>query len=101
MMVRNIMLEVPRKRADNICMMNEIDKGLRGLGGTKMVTEVSYADVVVAVKACIDDVTDDNECEFDMNVDLFLEGLKEDIYELHAGRECGIVPKTTEDADSN
>ena len=76
-------------------MMNEDNKGLRGLGGTRI--KVQYADLVAACKECIDDVTDDNGCDFDMNVDLFLEGLKEDIYYLHGGEECGVIPKTEAD----
>ena len=92
-------LEVPPIWIYNYCMMNEKDRGLRGLGGTKMVTEVSYTDVVAAVKTCIDDVTDDNGAEFDTNLYYFIEGLIEDINYLHNGEECGIVPKTTEDAE--
>ena len=68
------------------------NKGLRGLGGTKMVIE--YAQLVAACKECIDDVTNDNGVEFDTNVDYFLEGLKEDIYYLQGGEECGVIPKT-------
>ena len=78
-------------------MMNENNKGLRGLGGTKMV--IDYTQLVAACKECIDEVTDDNGCDFDTNVDYFLEGLKEDIYYLHGGEECGRRPKTTEDAE--
>ena len=50
-----------------------------------MVIDIEYADLVIACKLSIDDVTDDNGCEFDMNVDLFLEGMKEDIYYLRNG----------------
>ena len=77
-------------------MMND-NKGLRGLGGTKMVIE--YAQLVAACKECIDDVTDDNGVDFDTNLHYFIEGLIEDINDLHAGGESGMRPKTTEDAE--
>jgi hypothetical protein len=51
---------------------------------------------------CVRDVSDDNKCGFDMNLDLFLEGLKEDIYELEGGREVRhlpIRPKTQQDVE--
>ena len=80
-------------------MMNEIDKGLRGLGGVKM--RIEYADLVVACKEKIDEI-----CSYhvdggnvNMNTDLFLEGLKEDIEDVRNGEECGIVPKTLDDVD--
>ena len=74
--------------------MNEINKGLRGLGGTKMVIDIEYADLVIACKLCIDEVTADNGAEFDTNLEYFLEGLKEDINFLTNGEECGVIPKT-------
>ena len=92
------MLEVPRFRSYNICMMNENDKGLRGLGGTK--TIVSYTDVVLSAYECVNEVTDDNCVEFETNLSLFLEGLGEDILELKKGRELRFIPvrpKTTDD----
>ena len=61
-----------------------------------------YTDLVMNAYACVRDVSDDNKCGFDMNLDLFLEGLKEDIYELEGGREVRhlpIRPKTTEDVE--
>ena len=73
-------------------MMNEKDKGLRDLGGTR--TRVNYTDLVLSAYDCVNDLTNDNGCDFDTNVDYFLEGLKEDIYYLHSGEECGIIPKT-------
>ena len=39
------------------------EKGLRGLGGTKMV--MSYTDVVLGAYECVNDITNDNKCEFD------------------------------------
>jgi len=69
-------------------MMNEIDKGLRGLGGVKI--RIEYADLVVACKEKIDEISGN----VDMNTDLFLEGLKEDIEDIRNGEECGIIPKT-------
>ena len=72
-------------------MMND-NKGLRGMGGTKI--RVSYADLVAACKECVDDVTDESGSDFDTTVNYFLEGLKEDIYYLHGGEECGVIPKT-------
>ena len=77
-------------------MMND-NKGLRGLGGTKMVIE--YTQLVAACKECIDDVTDDNGVEFDTNLHYFIEGLIEDINDLNNGGESGMRPKTTEDAE--
>ena len=77
--------------------MNETNKGLRGLGGTRMV--VTYTDLVFACKKCIDDVANDNGVEFDTNLHYFIEGLIEDINDLHGGEECGMRPKTTEDAE--
>ena len=61
-----------------------------------------YTDLVMNAYDCVRDVSDDNKCGFDMNLDLFLEGLKEDIYELEAGREVRhlpIRPKTTQDVE--
>ena len=78
-------------------MMNENNKGLRGLGGTKVVTR--YTDLVLNAYDCVRDVSDDNECGFDMNLDLFLEGLKEDIYEVEAGKEPGCRPKEQQDVE--
>ena len=90
-------LEVPPNTSYNICMMNEIDKGLRGLGGTKVVT--SYTDLVLNAYDCVKDISNDNKCEFDMNLDLFLEGLKEDIYDAKAGNEFGCRPKEEQDVE--
>ena len=83
-------LEVPLKSNYNYSMMNEKDKGLRDLGGTK--TRVSYTDVVLSAYDCVNDITDDNRCEFHVNLKLFLEGLEEDINELKDGRELRFVP---------
>ena len=80
-------------------MMNEDNKGLRGLGGTRIRVPYRYADLVVACKECIDDVTDDNGVDFDTNLYYFIEGLIEDINDLHAGGESGMRPKTTKDAE--
>ena len=70
-------------------MMND-NKGLRGLGGTR--TIVSYTDVVMSAYECINDVTDDNGCDFHVNLSLFLEGLEEDLTELKKGREVRHIP---------
>ena len=83
-------LEVPLKSNYNYCMMNEKDKGLRDLGGTK--TRVSYTDVVLSAYDCVNDITNDNKCEFHVNLKLFLEGLEEDIDELNDGRELRHIP---------
>ena len=83
-------LEVPPKRSYNICMMNEKDKGLRDLGGTK--TRVNYTDVVMSAYDCVNDITDNNGCEFHTNLSLFLEGLGEDLTELNDGREVRFIP---------
>ena len=70
-------------------MMND-NKGLRGLGGTK--TIVSYTDVVMSSYECVNEVTDDNGCDFETNLSLFLEGLGEDLTELKKGREVRHIP---------
>ena len=80
--------------------MNEKDKGLRDLGGTK--TRVSYTDVVMSAYDCVNDITDDNRCEFHVNLKLFLEGLEEDINEMNDGRELRHIPvrpKSTGDVE--
>jgi len=51
------------------------------------------------VHESVKDVSDDNGCEFDTNLYYFIEGLIEDVNELEAGRESGMRPKTTEDAE--
>ena len=81
-------------------MMNEKDKGLRGLGGTK--TVVTYTDIVMNVHSAVRDVCDDNEVDFDTNLYYFIEGLIEDVNELKDGievRQIPILPKTTQDAE--
>jgi hypothetical protein len=81
-------------------MMNEKDKGLRGLGGTKSV--VSYVDLVLNVHSAVQNVCDDNEVDFDTNLYYFIEGLIEDVNELKDGievRHIPILPKTTQDAE--
>ena len=75
--------------------MNEMNKGLRGLGGTKMV--VSYTDIVMLVHESVKEVSDDNGCEFHTNLELYLEGLKEDVYDVEAGEEPGCHPKEVSD----
>ena len=83
-------LEVPPINPYNYCMMNEKDKGLRGLGGTK--TVVSYTDTVLSAYECVSELADDNKCDFNVNLSLFLEGLEEDILELRDGRELRHIP---------
>ena len=95
-----LQLEVPPIWSYNNCMMNEKDKGLRGLGGTR--TVVSYTDIVMNVHSYIKDVCDDNKCEYGTNLSLFLEGLEEDVSELENGtevRHLPIRPKTTDDVE--
>ena len=77
-------------------MMNEKDKGLRGLGGTKI--RIEYPALVAACEEMINEISDEGG-NFYMNTDLFLEGLKEDIEDVRNGEECGIVPKTLDDVD--
>jgi hypothetical protein len=80
-------------------MMNEKDKGLRDMGGTR--TRVSYTDVVMSAYDCVNEVTDDNGCDFHTNLSLFLEGLGEDLTELNDGVEVRFIsvrPKTSQDA---
>ena len=79
---------------------NYKQEGLRGLGGTK--TRVSYTDVVMSAYDCVNDITDNNGCEFHTNLTLFLEGLEEDVMELKNGRELRHIPvrpKTQQDVD--
>ena len=105
-------LEVPIGSNYNISMMSEKDKtdqinermmadqGLRGLGGTK--TLVSYTDVVLSAYECVNEVTDDNGCDFHTNLSLFLEGLEEDLTELKRGvevRHIAVRPKEQADSD--
>ena len=98
--VNGIKLEVPSIWIYNNSMMNEKDKGLRGLGGTK--TVVSYTDLVLNAYTCVKDISDDNEVDFDTNLYYFIEGLIEDVNELKDGievRHIPILPKTTQDAE--
>ena len=76
------------------------DQGLRGLGGTR--TVVSYTDIVMNVHSAVQDLSDDNQCEFGTNLQYFVEGLVEDVTELSYGREVRhlpIRPKTTKDSE--
>ena len=73
--------------------MNEMNKGLRGLGGTKMVTQ--YSDVVVAVFAAIEDISDDNGCNFETNLALYLEGLEMDVMDyFDSPEDVACIPRT-------
>ena len=78
-------------------MMNEMNKGLRDLGGARMV--VRYADIVMMVHESVKDVSDNNGCDFDTNLEIYLEGLKEDVYDVEAGEEPGCRPKEQQDAE--
>ena len=81
-------------------MMNEKDKGLRGLGGVK--TVVRYTDIVMNVHSAVRDVCDDNEVDFDTNLQYFIEGLIEDVNEIYGDQEVRHIPvgpKTTEDSE--
>jgi hypothetical protein len=60
---------------------------------------MQYTDIVIQVHGAIKDITDDNRCGFDSNVDLFFEGLKEDVYDLAAGNEYGVRPKEEQDLE--
>ena len=86
-----------KDRTDQINMRMMEDQGLRGLGGVK--TVVNYTDIVMNAHSAVMDVCDDNKCEYSTNLSLFLEGLEEDINELHYGcevRNLPIQPKTTD-----
>jgi hypothetical protein len=77
-------------------------KDLRGLGGTR--TRASYTDVVMSAYDCVNDLTDDNGCDYQTNLSLFLEGLEEDILELRNGQEqrhIPVRPKGQSDVDEN
>ena len=78
-----------RMMADQV-PVNAYIKDLRNLGGTK--TRVSYTDVVMSAYDCVNDLTDDNGCDFETNLSLFLEGLGEDLTELKKGRELRHIP---------
>jgi hypothetical protein len=65
----------------------------------EMKTVIDYTDIVMMVHESIKDVSDDNGCEFDTNLELYLEGLKEDVYEVEAGKEPGCRPKEQQDVD--
>ena len=78
-----------RMMADQV-PVNAYIKDLRNLGGTK--TRVSYTDVVMSAYDCVNDLTDDNGCDFETNLSLFLEGLGEDLTELKDGREVRHIP---------
>ena len=84
-------LEVPLISSYNYSMMNEKEKGLRGLGGTKI--RIEYPALVVACEEMIKEIGTEGG-NFNMNTNLFLEGLREDIYDVNAGEECGLVPKS-------
>ena len=60
---------------------------------------VNYSDIVMMVHESIKDVSADNGCEFDTNLEYYLEGLKEDVYEVEAGKEPGCRPKEEQDAE--
>ena len=71
--------------------MNENTKGLRDLGGTKMV--MTYTDTVLNVYTAIKDLCGEQRSDdFDMNLSLYLEGLEEDVRELENGRELRHIP---------
>jgi hypothetical protein len=79
-----------KDRTDQINERMMEDQGLRGLGGTR--TRVNYTDLVMSAYDCVNDLTDDNGCDFHTNLSLFLEGLGEDIAELRKGRELRHIP---------
>lgn len=63
---------------------------------------MSYTDVVMSAYDCVNDLTDDNGCDFETNLSLFLEGLGEDLTELKKGRELRHIPvrpKEQQDVD--
>jgi|TARA_Y100000310_G_C20451980_1_gene701205 hypothetical protein len=83
-------------------MMNEKDKGLRGLGGTKMV--MSYTDVVMEVLEGVQELTDDNGVDFQTNLSLYLEGLEEDVLDAKYPHSIGpyeppVRPKEQQDVE--
>ena len=89
-----------KDKTDQINERMMADQGLRDLGGTK--TRVSYTDVVMSAYDCVNDITDNNGCEFHTNLSLFLEGLGEDLTELNDGREVRFIPvrpKEQQDVD--
>ena len=60
-------------------------------------TVVEYTDIVLAVHEAVKDVTEDNKCDFHINLSLMLEGLEEDVNEVEAGETFGCRPKEVGD----
>jgi len=76
-------------------MMNEMNKGLRGLGGTKMVTQ--YSDVVVAVFAAIEELSAENGGDFETNLSLYLEGLEMDVMDyFDSPEDVACIPRSVD-----
>ena len=76
-------------------MMNEMNKGLRGLGGTKMVTQ--YSDVVVAVFEAIEELSAENGGDFETNLSLYLAGLEMDVMDyFDSPEDVACIPRTVD-----
>ena len=65
----------------------ETDKGLRGLGGTKIVAQ--YTDVVLSVLKEVQELSDNNGIDFQSNLTMYLEGLEEDVLDIKLPHSLG------------
>ena len=69
--------------------MNEMNKGLRDLGGTK--TIVQYTDVVLSVLKGVQEISDNNGIDFQSNLTMYLEGLEEDVLDIKFPHTLGPI----------
>ena len=69
--------------------MNEKDKGLRGLGGTKTVAQ--YTDIVSTVIKEVQAISDNNGIDFQSNLTMYLEGLEEDVLDIKLPHTLGPI----------
>ena len=52
-----------------------------------MMNEMNYEDIVKTVHESIKDVCDENECDFDMALEIYLEGLRDDVCHVERNAE--------------
>lgn len=70
-------------------MMNEMNKGLRDLGGTKTVAQ--YTDIVSSVLKGVQEISDNNGIDFQSNLTMYLEGLEEDVLDIKLPHSLGPI----------
>ena len=70
-------------------MMNEMNKGLRDLGGTKTVAQ--YTDIVSTVIKEVQAISDNNGINFQSNLTMYLEGLEEDVLDIKLPHTLGPI----------